>query len=96
MDYLVLKFMKKLWVLSERVQLDQRLVNIMKGFGAKVICYDLYENPECLAAGATYVSLEELLSQSDIISLHSPLTRSTYHMIDAKAVAAMKKGVHDY
>jgi D-lactate dehydrogenase len=73
--------------------IGSKLVNIMKGFGAKVICYDLYENPECLAAGATYVSLEELLSQSDIISLHSPLTRSTYHMIDAKAVAAMKKGV---
>jgi D-lactate dehydrogenase len=42
---------------------------------------------------AQYVSLSELLQQSDIISLHCPLTRDTQHLIDAAAIAQMKAGV---
>lgn len=73
--------------------IGSKLVRIMKGFGAEVICYDPYQSQECIDAGGSYVSFEELLSRSDIISLHSPLTRDTYHMIDEEAVKKMKKGV---
>ncbi|TYQ28149.1 2-hydroxyacid dehydrogenase [Pseudanabaena sp. UWO310] len=66
---------------------------IMKGFGCTLIGYDAYHNPSCLDQGMTYVSLPELLAQSDIISLHCPLTPDTYHLIDDRAIAQMKTGV---
>ncbi|ELS34055.1 MULTISPECIES: 2-hydroxyacid dehydrogenase [Pseudanabaena] len=66
---------------------------IMKGFGCTLIGYDAYHNPSCLDLGMTYVSLPELLAQSDIISLHCPLTPDTYHLIDDRAIAQMKTGV---
>lgn len=69
------------------------LVRIMRGFGCTVLAFDPHPNPACIAAGASYVTLEELLHQSDIISLHCPLTPQTHHLIDARAIAAMKRGV---
>ena len=64
--------------------------DISKGFGMKVIAYDKYPNP---ATGLEYVSLDELFAQSDIISLHCPLTEETKHVICADSIAKMKKGV---
>lgn len=70
------------------------LVHIMLGFGCRVICYDLYENPSLVANPLVrYVSLDELLSTSDIISIHAPLLEKTFHMINADALAKMKRGV---
>jgi D-lactate dehydrogenase len=66
---------------------------IMKGFGCPVLAYDVRENPECLEMGVTYVSLDELLRSSDIISLHVPLMPATRHMINAESLALMKHGV---
>ncbi len=66
---------------------------IMHGFGCPLLAYDVRENPECLALGATYVSLEELLRRSDIISLHVPLLPQTHHMINAATLGLMKPGV---
>lgn len=66
---------------------------IMVGFGARVIACDVYESEEAKKMGVEYVSMEQLLKQCDIISLHCPLLPSTRHMIDAKAVALMKRGV---
>ncbi len=68
-------------------------IRIMAGFGCKVLAFDPYPNPECVAAGAQYVELAELLRQSDIISLHCPLTPQTQHLINEQAIAAMKRGV---
>lgn len=65
-------------------------IDICRGFGMNVIAYDLFPAKD---SGITYVSLEELLEQSDIISLHCPLTDGTRHMINAEAIAKMKKGV---
>jgi D-3-phosphoglycerate dehydrogenase len=57
----------------------------------KVLAYDPYvEEAVVRAAGCTPVSLDTLLSESDYISLHSPLTPETRHMIDARALALMK------
>lgn len=66
---------------------------IMLGLGCKVLAYDMFTDEHLTAAGVSYVSFEELLVQADIVSLHCPLTESTRHMINAEALAKMKKGV---
>jgi D-lactate dehydrogenase len=67
---------------------------IMAGFGCHVLAYDLSPNEDLSArTGAHYVSLEELYRRSDIISLHLPLSRDSRHLIDANALAKMKRGV---
>ncbi|MCD8249544.1 MAG: 2-hydroxyacid dehydrogenase [Lachnospiraceae bacterium] len=68
------------------------MARICHGFGMKVIAYDVYQNPE-LKNFTTYVSLDELLATSDLISLHCPLTDSTYHMISTENIRKMKDGV---
>ncbi len=65
-------------------------VDICRGFGMNVIAYDRFPIAD---SGIRYVSLDELLAQSDIISLHCPLTDETRHMIDVAAINKMKKGV---
>ena len=69
------------------------MARILQGFGTKVLAYDVIRNPECEALGVRYVSKEELFKLSDIISLHLPLNKETYHLIDKKALAQMKDGV---
>jgi D-lactate dehydrogenase len=66
---------------------------ILKGFGCKLLAYDIYRNPIFESFGGKYTdTLEELLSQSDIVTLHAPLMDSTRYMIDAKTLAGMKPG----
>lgn len=74
-------------------KIGQTFINIMLGFGCKVIAYDLVQNEQCIMSGVTYTSLDNLLSQADIISLHCPLTPETYHLIDQKALEKMRDGV---
>lgn len=66
---------------------------IMRGFGCKVICYDLYPNKEIESIGAKYVPLESLFAESDIISLHCPLTPSSRYFINQSTLKQMKDGV---
>ncbi|MBQ9123226.1 MAG: 2-hydroxyacid dehydrogenase [Lachnospiraceae bacterium] len=68
------------------------MCRICHGFGMKVIAYDVYPNPD-LKDFVEYVSLEELLAKSDLISLHCPLLDSTYHMINLSTIKQMKDGV---
>lgn len=68
------------------------MARICRGFGMKVIAYDVYENPS-LKDFVTYVTLDELLAQSDLISLHCPLMDSTYHLVNKDTIAKMKDGV---
>ena len=68
------------------------MARICRGFGMKVIAYDVYENPS-LKDFVTYVTLDELLAQSDLISLHCPLMDSTYHLINKDTIAKMKDWV---
>lgn len=70
------------------------LINILKGFGMHVLAADNY--PDKVFAkekNIKYVELEELYEKSDIISLHCPLTKETYHMIDEQSIKKMKPGV---
>ena len=68
------------------------MCRICHGFGMKVIAYDVYENPS-IRDFVEYVTLDELLSRSDVISLHCPLMDSTYHMINIDTIRKMKDGV---
>lgn len=68
------------------------MCRICRGFGMKIIAYDVYQN-ESLKDFVTYVPLERLLSDSDVISLHCPLMDSTYHMINIETIRKMKDGV---
>eukprot|EP00475_Leptophrys_vorax_P035007 TRINITY_DN5723_c0_g1_i4.p1 TRINITY_DN5723_c0_g1~~TRINITY_DN5723_c0_g1_i4.p1 ORF type:complete len:525 (-),score=147.82 TRINITY_DN5723_c0_g1_i4:3145-4719(-) len=67
-------------------------MSIAHGFGCKLLCYDAYKNKEVEKYGATYVSFDELLAQSDIISLHLPLLKETNRIINKTSLAKMKKG----
>ena len=69
------------------------LSGLFTGFGVNLLGYDLYQNREFIELGGKYVDLETLFAESDIISLHCPLTPQTFHLIDAESVGKMKKGV---
>lgn len=72
-------------------KIGQAMIKILYGFGMDVIAYDPYPNPKL---DIEYVSLEELFMQSDVISLHCPLTPETKYMINKKSIAKMKDGVY--
>jgi D-lactate dehydrogenase len=74
--------------------IGRELIRILKGFGMHVLAYDPGPD-EAFAAqtGFSYTDLKTLYKRSDIISLHCPLTRETYRMINAKTLKTMKTGV---
>ncbi len=65
---------------------------IMKGFGCQLLAYDVHQNPACLELGVEYLSLKEVLNQSDIVSLHCPLLPDTFHLINATTLEYLKPG----
>jgi D-3-phosphoglycerate dehydrogenase len=74
-------------------QIGRRVALLAKAFGMNVIAYDPYVNTEEVKArGATPVSFEGLLSQSDIISVHCPRNAQTLNMFNAKTFSGMKSG----
>lgn len=67
---------------------------IMCGFGCQIMAFDRYPDHEWAKVyDATYVSIDELCRESDIISLHAPLTPATEYIINKHSIAKMKKGV---
>ncbi|MFN8344583.1 MAG: 2-hydroxyacid dehydrogenase [Spirosomataceae bacterium] len=71
-------------------KIGEAFAKIMKGFGCRVVAYDLQPNPALEALEVTFVSLTELLSASDIVSLHCPLTPQTNRLINAETLQLMK------
>ncbi len=68
--------------------------DICRGFGMQILAYDTYPDRAWAKQNdVRYVPMDELLSESDIISLHCPLTEETYHIIDEAALALCRKGV---
>ena len=67
------------------------MIRICNGFGMEVLAYDPYPNKEL---DVEYVSVQELMERSDVISLHCPLTSETKHLINAQTIANMKDGVY--
>ena len=67
------------------------LIDICRGYGMKIIAYDLFPAKD---ADFEYVELDTLFKESDVISLHCPLTDKTYHIIDEEAISKMKSSVY--
>jgi D-3-phosphoglycerate dehydrogenase len=69
----------------------QKVAELSKGFNFRYLGYDLLENENAKALGIEYVSFERLIRESDIISVHIPLTDQSYHIIGEKEFEQMKK-----
>ncbi|MGI6095056.1 MAG: 2-hydroxyacid dehydrogenase [Lachnospiraceae bacterium] len=67
------------------------MARICRGFGMQVLAYDVYQNQDL--DFVEYVTFDELLNRSDLISLHCPLTDHTYHLIHYDTIMKMKTGV---
>lgn len=72
-------------------KIGMAFASIMKGFGVKIIAYDPIQNLDAVVQGVKFVSLDELLRESDIISLHCPLNLSTKHLLGRDQFNQMKK-----
>lgn len=70
-------------------KIGRTFIDLCKGLGMKVIAYDPYPAE---GSGIEYVPLDTLFRESDVISLHCPLTESSYHIIDREALGKMKDG----
>ena len=73
-------------------QIGSTVIKELSGFGCRILAYSRHRNPD-INNLAQYVSLDTLYKESDVISLHLPLTRETHHMISTEALSKMKKGV---
>ena len=75
--------------------IGKKTVQKISGLVSKVLCYDAFPNQDWIAnvPNAEYVSLEELLTRSNIISIHVPLLPETHHMINKETIAKMPKNV---
>ena len=69
------------------------VVRILRGFGCRILAHDVVENEQCIALGVQYASLQRLLAESDIVTLHCPLTPDTEHLIRAETLAMAKPGM---
>jgi D-lactate dehydrogenase len=69
------------------------VARILHGFGCTLLAHDPFPDEEVIALGARYVDLDTLLTSSDIVTLHCPLTPESHHLIDAAAIARMREGV---
>ena len=72
-------------------KIGQIFIQICRGFGMHVLAYDPFPVPD---ADFSYVSLEELLQKSDIVSLHCPLTEHSRHLINRDTIAQMRDGAY--
>jgi D-lactate dehydrogenase len=71
-----------------------RLVGkMLKAFGCEVLIYDPYDCSACKQMGITQVPIEQIFTDSDVISLHCPLNKETTHIINADSISSMKTGV---
>lgn len=62
------------------------------GFGCTVLAHDVHEDATLVADGVRYASIDEIVSQADIISLHCPLTPQTHYLLNADSLSRLKPG----
>lgn len=74
-------------------KIGERVAAIFRGFGCQILAYDPVPNTTLLERGVEYVELPELFARADVVTLHTPLTPDTHHLIDAEALALMRDGV---
>lgn len=75
-------------------RIGRAALRIYQGFGAKVIAFDVFHNPELEEQGIYVDTLEDLYKQADVISLHAPATEENINMINKDTIASMKDGVY--
>lgn len=73
-------------------RIGKKVIKDLSGFGCKILAYDLFENEE-VKRYSSYVNLETIWQEADIITLHTPLTDENYHLIGEKNLLKMKDGV---
>lgn len=73
-------------------RIGRTVIQNLSGFGCRILAYDLYQSPE-VSTLAEYVDLDTLLRESDVLSLHTPLTEENYHFINEASIRKMKQGV---
>lgn len=73
-------------------KIGSTVIKNLSGFGCRIIAFDMFKNPS-VEGLAEYVDLDSLYAQSDIITLHTPLTEENYHMINEDTIRKMKQGV---
>jgi D-lactate dehydrogenase len=71
-------------------KIGEAFTRIAHGFGMELLGWDVAENPACRELGMKYVPKEQLLAESDLVTLHVPLMPQTRHLIDAAALKSMK------
>ncbi|MEU6378082.1 2-hydroxyacid dehydrogenase [Streptomyces sp. NPDC046909] len=71
-------------------KIGEAFARIAHGFGMRLLGWDVAENPACMELGMKYVPKEQLLADSDLVTLHVPLMPETRHLIDADALKVMK------
>lgn len=75
-------------------KIGKTVVGVLKGLGMNVLVYDVYPDKNFAdVMDVKYVSLDEMYAQSDVITLHCPLTKDTQHMINETSISKMKDGV---
>ncbi len=67
------------------------VAQLLTGFGCEILAYDLYQNPG-LEGIVRYVSLDELLAGSDVVTLHAPSTADNFHMMNEENIGKMRAG----
>lgn len=76
-------------------KIGKNVVKIAKGFGMEVIAFDLYPDTSFAKENNfVYKSLKEVLSESDVITLHTPYTKENHHLINKENISLMKNGVY--
>lgn len=73
-------------------KIGAQVIKYLTGFGCRILAYDMYPNA-ALKDVVEYVELDELFAKADMITLHTPLLDSTYHLVNAETIAKMKDGV---
>ena len=73
-------------------KIGEVVVRLLAGFGCRVLAYDPFPSPAVTALGATYTTLETLLAESDMVTLHCPLTPDTHHLMNGDAFRLLRKG----
>lgn len=71
-------------------QIGANVIRNLSGFGCEILAYDIYEKE---GLPCRYVSLEEIYEKSDVITIHTPATKESCHMINTESISHMKKGV---
>ncbi len=72
--------------------IGQVVVRLLTGFGCRVLAHDPFPSPAVTALGATYATIDTLLAESRIVTLHCPLTPDTHHLMNADAFGLLRKG----